>query len=141
MSASLENGLKVSWPPLTGTCDILVELKDVDEGLEWILMPRSTSRSVAQVPMPAFNANQQVEIRGIPELALNYHEFEATVYSCARQATPGTASSFQVAQSYRATCSTSGQDDDLGRQFSGLNLTSSRTVSRSYHGECFILIS
>jgi len=140
MSASIEkstNGLKVSWASCTRARSILVEFKDVDEELEWILLPRSTSSSVIRrgVPEPAFTASE-VEIRGIPEHALSAHEFQTTVYCCDSQTSLGTVSSYLVTESYQATCSTSAQDDHLERQFRRqLRLTSSSTVSRSIHGE------
>ena len=147
MSASLKksaNGLKVSWTSHPESHSILVEFKDVDDVLEWIIMPTATSSSAAirGVSKPAFIANQQVEIRGIPQHALGAHKFEAVVHSCYLQAMSGAVSSYQVAQSHRATCSRGGQDDDLERLFgSQLRLASSRTVSRSYRGKCIIPVS
>lgn len=139
MAASLQksaNSLKVSWAPLhMETRGILIEFKDVDEELmEWIIMPKSSSSSMAfrGISKPALN---QVEFRGIPEDAFNAHQFEATVYGCQPQVTPGTRSSYLVTQSHRATFSTRHQDEDLERLFnSRLRLASSRTASSSYHG-------
>ena len=147
MSASVEksaNGLKVSWPAHTGARGILIELKDADEDLEWILMPRSSSAHsslrLRGTLKSAFIGNQQVEIRGIPEHVLSAHEFETTVYSCDPQATPGTVSSYLATGSYRATCSTSGHDDHLERLFSSqLALGRSTTVPSSHRGECYTM--
>jgi len=136
MSASLErsaNGLKLSCAPHPGTDSILVEFKDVDDELEWILMPRSASSSAALrgVPRRAFIANQQVEIRGMPEHALGAHKFEAMVSGCYLQSAPGTLSAYLVAKSHQAT---SVPGDDLERLFrSHLRLESSRT--NSYRGK------
>jgi len=154
MSASLEksaNGLKVSWPAHTGARGILIEFKDVDEDLEWILMPRSSSAHsslrLRGTLNPAFTSNQkQIEIRGIPEHALSAHEFETTVFSCDPQTTPGTVSSYLATGSYRATCSTSGHDDPLEQLFSRqLTLRRSTTVPSSHRGKCnkifFIILS
>jgi len=151
MYASLEksaNGLKVSWPTHTGARGILIEFKDVDEDLEWILMqrPSSVRSSLGRrgALEPAFIGNK-VEIRGIPEHVLNAHKFGTTVYNCDPHATPGTVSSYLATASYRAPLSTSGHDDIFERLFSSqLTLGRSTTVSNSYGGECiqcFITLS
>jgi len=148
MSASLEksaNGLKLSWTSHPASHSVIVEFKDLNDEREWILMPPATSSSATlrTVPKSAFIASEEVKIRGIPEHALSAHEFEAVVHSCYSGAMSGTVLSYLVAQSHRAACSRGGQDDDLERQFRNkLSLSSSRTVSRSYHGkytQCIIV--
>jgi len=153
MSASLEksaNGLKVSWPPHVSAApsSIIVEFKDVDEEVEWIIMPKTTSSSMTlrgRVPEPDASSNQ-VEIQGISEHALNVHTFQTMVLICYPQAMPGIVlgkvASYKVIKSYPATWCTSGHDDNLERLFeSRLRLAGSRTVSRSYHSEYLMFYS
>lgn len=138
MSASLEKSADspiVSWTAHPAAGSVFVELKDVDDGMEWILMSRSAASSASLRGV----ANNQVEIRGLRKHALTAHTFEVAVHRCYPGASHGTLSSYLVAQSHQATCTTGGPIGDLEQRFtSQLRLASSTTASSGKYTQCLI---